>query len=150
MTTASLTAPERQTRALMGVYTVLFAGTGAAMALAPDFVVDSLNLISRWVTPSLTEAPHDRGRLWVSLTVAMMAMISYISAANWRDVRAHRGMIPVLILSKGVSSAMGLGWFLAGETRYFADLAAFLTDFPLFVITAVFYRRLTRAAASAP
>lgn len=147
MIPAALTGPERQVRALMGVYTVLFVLSGLTMAFAPDFVLDQMNSASRWVAPSLAEAPHDRGRVWVSLTVSMMAMISTISALNWRDVRANRGLIPLLILSKAASSVMGLGYFLAAETKYFADLAVFLIDFPLFVTTAAFYRRLMRAGA---
>lgn len=146
MTATPLNGPERQARAVMAIFTCLFVGTGAFMLIAPREVIALLNAISRQVAPGLPEAPLEFGRMWWMLSLAMMAMISYISASNWRDLRRHQGLIPVLLVSKATSSILGLSLFLISEPRMFVDLAVFLADFPLFVCGTVVYRRLNRAA----
>lgn len=133
-----LSPAERRLRALMGICFLLFLPTGLFMAFDPGDVNALLNAIGRFACPTRPPAALGEGRLWVALSVSMMLMISYAAAAAWRDVRTNRRLIPMIVLSKAASSAYGLLWYsAAGGT--FADLSAFLCDFPLFVATLALY-----------
>ncbi len=148
-----LTPAERRLRALMGVYFLLFAPSGLVFALAPNSVAEWVNWVSAGIWPSLPPAPAEETRIWVSLSVAMMAMIAVIAAMVWRDVRRNARLVPLILLSKLTSSVMGAGTFILAEKRYLVDLTVFTTDFPLFVLAAWLYRRAVSSRdsrASAP
>ncbi len=137
--TAPLTREERTLRLLMGVLAPVFALTTLTFLFAPGQTGALIATIGRW--SGFAEVPTPGlGGPWWPLAVSMMAMITAICALAWRDVRRHRGLLPILLVSKGVSSAVGLGSFFL-VARAFHYMVVFTTDFPIFLVTAVLYLR---------
>lgn len=137
--TAALTHEERQLRLLMGVFAPCFGGTCLAFLFAPGLVGRLLSEVGRAVGLADATVPTIGGP-WVPLSVSMMAMITVICALAFRDVRRYRLLIPILLVSKGASSAVGLGSWLLAE-RAFHNLVVFLCDFPILLIALALYLR---------
>lgn len=137
--TPPLTRDERRLRVLMGVLAAMFALTTLSFLFTPGDTGARIAAIGRWAGFAEVPAPPIGGPWW-PLAVSMMAMITVICALAWQDVRRHRGLIPILLVSKGVSSAVGLGAFFL-VARAFHYMVVFTTDFPIFVLTAVLYVR---------
>lgn len=136
--TDPLTREERQLGLLMGICVVAFGGTMLVFLFAPGLVGRHLAQIGEWIGFGASTATA--GGPWVPLSVSMMAMITVICALAWRDVRRYRLLVPILLVSKAASSAVGLGRFFL-DTRSFLDFVAFATDFPIFLLCAVMYWR---------
>ena len=137
--TIPLTREERQLRLLLGVLAPIFALTTLSFLFTPGDTGARIAAIGRWA--GFAEAPTPGlGGPWWPLSVSMMAMITVICALAWHDVRRHRGLIPLLLLSKGVSSAVGLGSYLL-VARAFHYMVVFTTDFPIFLLAVVLYLR---------
>lgn len=137
--TTTLTREERHLRLLMGICVVAFGTTTLSFLFAPAIVGRNLATIGEWAGFANT-APPTPGGPWVPLSVSMMVMITVICALAWRDVRRYRVLLPILLVSKAASSAVGLGTWLL-HSHGFHDLVVFLTDFPIFVLCAVMYWR---------
>lgn len=137
--TTALTREERHLRLLMGICVVAFGTTTLSFLFAPAIVGRNLATIGEWAGFAKT-TPTTIGGPWVPLAVSMMVMITVICALAWRDVRRYRALIPILLVSKAASSAVGLGTWLL-HSHGFHDLVVFLTDFPIFVLCAVMYWR---------
>lgn len=137
--TASMTRQERHLRLLMGICVVAFGCTTLFFLFTPALVSRNLAAIGERFGFANTTPPAPGGP-WVPLSVSMMVMITVICALAWRDVRRHRALIPILLVSKGTSSLVGLGIYLTAS-RSFHDFVAFATDFPIFLLCLVMYRR---------
>ena len=137
--TTALTREARHLTLLMGSCVVAFGTTTLSFLFAPAIVGRNLATIGEWAGFANT-APPGVGGPWVPLSVSMMVMITVICALAWRDVRRYRVLIPILLVSKAASSAVGLGTWLL-HSHGFHDLVVFLTDFPILVLCAVMYWR---------
>ena len=162
MATQDLSSADRFLKNLMGILALIFLVTFLVFALVPDGLVKFLNLLGKifglpaaklisdvdlsCLAPEASDA--DMGafkavpqRLWLILSLSLMATLTYLCYLVWRDPRKHLALVPVVLLSKLVSSAFALIYFFA-QQRYFANLVAFVTDFPIFLIVLFAYIRV--------
>ncbi len=135
----------------MGVLALVFLVALLVFALAPDGLIRVLNGIGKvfGMEPArlVSEFPEQANfryvphRLWLVLSLSLMATITYISYLIWRNPRKHMALVPVILLSKLASSLFALIYFFA-QQRYFVNLVAFITDFPIFLIVLFAYIRV--------
>ncbi|MEK6704784.1 MAG: hypothetical protein AABZ06_03265 [Bdellovibrionota bacterium] len=118
-------------RRLMRLLGVLYALAGAWFFLAPDSVLQLINLGPKYFNLAFV-IPIPADRFWLVLAVSMMAMLSALSFLSAEDP-ANRGYPFVHLLSKLVS----LGGFIAMfflYGRYFAYLVGAFVDLLLALI----------------
>jgi hypothetical protein len=138
---ADLAGPWRHLRIFMAASAAVYALGGIAFLALNDHLLQGLNLFGA----SLGLPPAALGdRFWLTLSGSMMMTIATCSYFAARDVRRHAAMCIPVIVSKAVSSAMGLLFFFtSGHVLAYGVVT--LTDFPLFVATLWLYRRASRA-----
>jgi hypothetical protein len=96
---------------------------GALFLLAPDSVVAFTNRLGSRLG-DFSEAPATGFRLWLSLGVAYMVLISILAYLIQRDLHRNRALLLVLTAGKAASSATGLLFYL-----FHADAFAYLLTF---------------------
>jgi hypothetical protein len=137
METIELTRAERRFRIWMLISAWMYATGGMEFLLGGDMILQTINSLSARVFPGLPLYPlpgtSTEGKFWLTLGLSMMAMITYICWAIYRDVRRNCRWATILLLSKFCSSVFYLGFFVADG--HLAYLVGFLTDSPLFIIT---------------
>jgi len=97
-----LTDAERRLRDLLRLWTVLFGAGAVAFAAQPERTTAALGLLPG---PSL---PASEERFWNALAVSLMATLTVRSASAAADVRARRGLVRPLLVSKAASTLMFL------------------------------------------
>jgi hypothetical protein len=97
-----LTDAERRLRDLLRLWTVLFGAGAVAFAAQPERTTAALGLLPG---PSL---PPSEERFWNALAVSLMATLTVLSATAAADVRARRGLVRPLLVSKAASTLMFL------------------------------------------
>ena len=135
---------ERHLSLALGIQSLLFAGATLLFAFFAHPLLASINRISLALVPGSQPIPDSPERFWFALALSMMAMITYIGAMGWWDVRRYLPLVPVLLISKFASSAVGLSLSLSQWCPAYLAIPA--TDFPIFVVTWILYRRVTRNA----
>jgi hypothetical protein len=123
-----LTDAERRLRDLLRVWTLLFGAGAVAFAAQPQRTTAALGLLPG---PSL---PPGEDRFWNALAVSLMATLTVLSATAATDVRARRGLVPPLLVSKAASTAMFLRRF-ATPPRRTPYLAGALCDGSILLLT---------------
>lgn len=125
-------------------YTVCFVVTTLVFIFFPHILFRYINLISGSLFPNLPLAT-DSGKFWLSMTVSMMAGVTVCSFLLYIDVKKYFAMALPVVVMKFTSSAMGLGFFIAGillpETNWntLANIIIFITDFPLGLFMMILY-----------
>lgn len=144
-----MTPTERHLRTWMGISALLYAGGGLIFLFFPrtllqvlDSFAGPLHLAS--VLPGALAAE----RFWNLLAFAMMVTITTASLMVVRDPVGKKDFCIPVLFSKTASWLSALVYF-AVVSRAFAHLVIFLTDFPLFVLTAVFYARAQNKSGAA-
>lgn len=140
------TKAERDLRLWMAVSAVLYFTGGMVFLLLPRpllTVLDSLAAPFHLATVLPGAMPAER--FWNLLAFSMAMTITTASVMVVRDPSGNRDFCIPVIFSKIASWLSALVYF-ALVSRAFAHLVIFLVDFPLFVLTLVFYRRARMAA----
>ena len=141
----TLTPQERQFKALMRIWTALFAIGGLAFLLAGDWVItagnDFASQVLHWDLPPMPPTSHS---LWLILTTAMMATITVLCYWIQKDVVHHLHLTLLLLISKGTAAALFLVFFFLEAPFFNYLLGALVSDGPIFVITLIFYRRVLK------
>jgi hypothetical protein len=163
-----LTRQEVFFRKSMGVLCIMFLIGAVLFAVIPDHLLRAVNwtgnmfdlqapvvpskvTISKemwetWIDPSGTTPYSDEirsvpgARIWVGLAVSMMIMITVIAGMNYLNPRKYIGWVPLLLISKGSTSALGLIYFFF-FAKYFSSLIMTLTDFPIFLFVLIIWLR---------
>lgn len=133
----------RTLRWVMLIFLVLFLGADLVFLFASPLLFKMLDLTAPWL--GLSNAGFTGQNFYLALSNSMMIMIAYISYKVWQNPRENLNLLPVLILSKTVSSLTGLVLFVL--TSAFGYLAIFVADFPLAVIAFLLYRKIKAALA---
>ena len=127
-----LTREERVFRAWMFISIGLYGIAGAFFLFWGDWVPRFINAFSeRFV--NLPPYPDSEGAFWRVLSVSMMAMITWIALAVYRNLPANRPLVSVLLLSKCCSTGLYAVFFI--QRHELVYLVGALTDGPLFLIT---------------
>lgn len=160
----------------MGILCILFLVGAILFAAIPDHLLRAVNWSSTflkmksplvpsrisvdkqtWETfidPANTLAYSDAIRfvpgtkIWVSLAVAMMIMIAFIAGMNYLDPKKYMQWIPLLLISKGTTSVLGIIYFYA-SAKYLSNLLLTLVDFPIFVFILVIWLMVRKSADTA-
>ena len=130
---------EKQLRILMLIYTVMFAIGCAQFYTGPDKLLTRLNTVGAWF--GFDPVPLSGERFWLFLAVSLMATITTCCLIAAINIRENRHFVLPVIVSKLVSSSIGMKQFVAVKPHGFMYLVIFLTDFPLFVLAVWFYLR---------
>ena len=134
------TRSERIFRAWMLISAWMY-GLGVLLFLvAGAHIPHIVNLISAKICSlPLYPLPSNQAdaAFWRVLGVSMMAMITWIAAAAYRDPRANARLVPILLLSKFCSTA--LYFVLFCRHGYLAYIVGAVTDGPIFVATAALW-----------
>jgi hypothetical protein len=127
-----LTREERVFRAWMFISIGLYGIGGVFFLFWGDWVPWCINAFSaRFV--NLPLYPDSEGAFWRVLSMSMMAMITWIALAVYRDLHANRPLVSVLLLSKCCSTGLYAVFFM--QRHELVYLVGALTDGPLFLIT---------------
>jgi len=97
------------------------------------------------IPPEMGALPSQR--LWNGLSVAMMVMITVICLACYVNAKKYMNWVPLLLISKGTSSLMGLFTYFYVH-KYLTNLIALITDFPIFLFVLFIYLRALNAKTS--
>ncbi|MBI5367939.1 MAG: hypothetical protein HZA54_12940 [Planctomycetes bacterium] len=137
-----LSTAERHLALALGVQTVVFAGAFVVFAWFAHPLLQFINTVSLALVPGSSPIPDNPERFWFALALSMMAMITYIGAVGWWNVRRYLPLVPVLLLSKFFSSAVGVSLSITQWCPAYLSIP--FSDFPIFLITWVLYRRVLR------
>ncbi len=134
---ASWTGAERALRLWMGFSVWMYAGGTVFFLVLGAYIPAFINLVSSKLFPFLPLYPwpttHAEGAFWRVLGVSMMAMLTWICAAVYRDPRGRMHLVPILLLSKCCSTVVYLLMF--ATSAQLAYLVGALTDGPIFIFT---------------
>ncbi len=155
----NLAPREVQFKKLMGILGIIFLIGGVLFAVIPEHFQVLLNYtgamfgldkapVAMEITSNIIGQERGADRLYVILACSMMMMITVISFACFFDPRKYIGWIPLLLISKITTSVLAVAFYFWAD-RYFANLVAVFTDFPIFVLVLVFWLR-ARGAEQAP
>jgi len=144
-----VTPAERHLRMWMIISAVLYGGAGFMFLLFPHSLLQVLDSFAgllhlATVLPGAVAAE----RFWNILAFAMAVTITTASVLVVRDPVGKKDFCIPVLFSKAASWLSALVYF-ALISRAFAHLVIFLVDFPLFVLTAMFYARAHRGSTVA-
>ena len=137
----SATKAEKHLQIWMTISAILYFGGGMVFLFLPHPLLQLLDSFAGLfhlarVLPGAMAAE----RFWNLLAFSMAMTITTASIMVVRDPAANKDFCIPVIFSKIASWLSALVYF-AVVSRAFAHLVIFLVDFPLFVLTVVFYRR---------
>jgi predicted neutral ceramidase superfamily lipid hydrolase len=137
-----LSKEEKLLKVVLGIFAVAFLITDIVLVFATPTLFNSINAVAERIGAGKTPLPNQN--FYLALTNALMLMIVYMSYMVWKDVKKNLNMVPALIICKFVSSVTGLLFFIF-SARYFAYLVVTITDFPIFLVLYILYRRVRGA-----
>ena len=170
-----LTRSENMFRKTMGILFILFLAGAIMFALIPDHALRLLNWVGNafdlkkplvpsqititeviWnthIAKNVTPDGFKQGttivpgtRLWVGMAVAMMIMLCYITGMNFINPRKYMHLIPLLLLAKFSTSALGLAYFFTAKTfPFFSNLSLAIFDLPIFFLVLIVWLRAKSA-----
>ena len=135
------TRAEKQLRLWMTISAILYFGGGMVFLFLPRPLLQLLDSFAGLfhlgcVLPGAMAAE----RFWNLLAFSMAMTITTASIMVVRDPSANKDFCIPVIFAKITAWLPALIYF-AAISRAFAHLVIFLVDFPLFVLTVIFYRR---------
>ena len=132
---------ERNLRAWMGISALLYAGGGLIFLFFPHTLLHVLDSLAGPLhLATVLPGPLAAERFWNLLAFAMAVTITTASLIVVGDPVGKKDFCIPVLFSKTASWLSALIYF-AVISHAFAHLVIFLTDFPLFVVTAVLYAR---------
>ncbi|OQY98955.1 MAG: hypothetical protein B6D41_01920 [Chloroflexi bacterium UTCFX4] len=111
---------------IMRALTVSFAAVGLLFLFAPDATLAFGDALGARVG-TFAPAPPTGAKLWLSLGVAYMALVTALAFLASRDPRKNRVMMLLLALGKATSSLTSL-WFFLTDAAVFIYLLNFIVD----------------------
>ena len=143
MTGAPLAPAERRLRLLLRGYAALFLVAAALYVTLPEQALRIANALSAALTPSLPPIPISVEKFWLALAFSMLVTIAALCWMAQKDIRANRGFVVPVLISKAASTACYVALFLL-SARHAAYLFGAATDLVLLVAAAVVYRQAGR------
>ncbi len=133
---------DRYVRVVMGVLMVAFVGTALLFLFGEPY----LSALIRWGAERthLPSEPFEYHRFYLALSTAMMAMLVAIAFQVARAPQQNANLLPLMVVSKLTSSAVGIAFYL--QSPAFRYLLIALTDLPIAGIAYWAYRALKRAS----
>ena len=115
----------------------LYGTAGLFFFVAGLNIAPAVNAISARILPFAPRYPlpeaGPEGTFWLTLSLSMMVMITWICRAAYMDLRRNGRLVPILLISKGCSSIFYLFYLLTqGQLVHLVGIA---TDLPLFLVT---------------
>lgn len=111
---------------IMRALAVSFAVVGLLFLFAPDAVLAFGDALGARVG-TFAPAPPTGAKLWLSLGVAYMALVTALAFLASRGPRKNRVMMLLLALGKATSSLTSL-WFFLTDAAVFIYLLNFIVD----------------------
>jgi len=125
----------------MAISAVLYTVGGLSFLFGQNLLLENINNTSeKLFGDRFPRIPLSTEKFWLVLTVSMMAMLVTLSVYAAVDIERYYMMVPVVIVSKAVSTLQYSFHF--ATKRYFAHAVGALTDGPLFLITLILFLRL--------
>ena len=141
-----LTREEKQLAGLMRLWSVLFGLMGLFFIVSPQIFTEFLNRFSHLLSGgNYISLPYPAERFWYSLTVSLMATITYLSFVSSRDIRRNFHCVIAVLICKFTSTLFFLLSFATGLRSAGYLVSALLSDGPIFLITLVFVVRAIRS-----
>lgn len=140
--TQELVPAERALAKLFTVWFYLFGVGAICFLLWGRELFMSANYLSSqvfYLEAPLTPVPDQF--FWNSLTVSLMSVLTYLSWLIKSDVRRWLDLVPVVLVSKLVSTLLFLGCYWLDQPYFLYFIGAVFSDGPIFLITLIFYRR---------
>ncbi len=153
-------------RKAMGILCIMFLIGALLFALIPDPLLAAINWTGQWfglkaplvptqisitkdvwntlIDPRHTAPYRDDisgwpgSSMYEGLAVTMMLMIAFIAGMNFLNPRKYISWVPLLLVSKGASSVLGLLFFFF-HAKYLSNLLLTITDFPIFIFILVIW-----------
>ena len=119
-----------------------FAVVGLIFLFAPDGTLAFGDAVGARLG-TFAPAPATGARLWLSLSVAYMALITALAYLASRDVVANRGLMLILALGKASSSLTSLAFFLT-DSPVFIYLLNFVVDGSLALLVLGCWRQVRK------
>jgi len=146
MTTEELTQEERGLKTLFLVWTWVFGAGGLVFLFGSRPLFFLANTLSQEILgPEWPVMPVPDQHFWLTLTFAMMLMLTMISWRIQQDVRSSQALIQVILASKLASTLIFMAFFFTDGPYLLYLLGAVGCDGPIFLITLIFYRRARRS-----
>ncbi len=129
-------------RIVMNLLGLAFVGTGLVFLFGEPY----LSALIRWGAERthLPNEPFEYHRFYLALSTAMMAMLVAIAFQVARAPKENANLLPLMVVSKLTSSAVGIVFYL--QSPAFGYLLIALTDLPIAGIAYWAYRILKRAS----
>ena len=110
-----LTREERQLARLMRLWSVLFGLMGMFFVVSPQIFTEFLNRFSHLISGNnFNTLPYPAERFWYSLTVSLMATITYLSFVASRDIQRNFHCVIAVLICKFTSTLFFLLSFATG------------------------------------
>ncbi len=137
--------PERRFGLWMTVSAVLYGAGAAAFALFPALAHGLPDAAYRLLPPfsDWDPLPETLAYNWHGLAVSMMVTITVCSVFAARDPVRNRDFAVPVMFSKVTSSVLGIAALLLHH-QYAFYVCIFFTDFPLFVVTYLLWRKVPK------
>ena len=140
------TREEKQLARLMRLWSVLFGLMGLFFVVSPQIFTEFLNRFSHLLSGgNYIPLPYPAERFWYSLTVSLMATITYLSFVASRDIRRNFHCVIAVLICKFTSTLFFLLSFATGFRSSGYLVSALLSDGPIFIVTLVFTIRAIRS-----
>ena len=128
---------------VMGVFTIIFALGALAFLVMPDQIIMFINDIGEALGFKVA-APPVHNAMWVTLSVAMMVIITVLSYMVWKDPRKNSNVLLPIVICKFTSSILGVYFFIFVAPAL-GNIRATITDLPIAIIILFMHRIATKA-----
>ena len=129
---------------VMGVFTIIFAIGALSFWLLPEKLIEVLNSLGSSIGFG-QEAPTVANGMWVTLSVAMMVIISVLSYMVWSNPKKNANVLLPIVICKFTSSILGV-YFFVFVLQSLAYITITLTDLPIGIIV-LFMHRIAKKTA---
>lgn len=141
MKLAGYTLQERRLLMLLRWWVGLFAAASVAFAIFPTEIVSTLNTVGHavfnWPWPSI---PASKDYFWPVMAVSLLVILTIIAYMAQNDIRQNLNLVPIIIMSKVVTTAGFLIAFLFAG-RHFVYFVGAIVDGIIFILTWFCYYR---------
>lgn len=130
-------------RVLLFIWGITFSGALGVFVFATDDLFGQMNNLSVHYTPNLVPIANSAERFWMGLTISLMLTLIILCFGAALDLKQRMNWVPLLLISKFVSTVSFLAYFLTSQTSL-AYLIGALTDGFIFLLTAFVYTKACR------
>jgi hypothetical protein len=130
-------------RVLLFLWGIIFSGALGIFVFATDALFTQMNDLSMRYTPHLAPIAYSSERFWMVLTTSLMLTLVMLCFGAALDIKQRMNWVPLLLVSKFVSTISFLAYFLTGHTSLAYVIGA-LTDGFVFLLTVFVYTKANR------